>query len=100
MYKYEYYEETSNEEKKPEILIDDSNYTENDTNRTTSRKASITGIVKAIRVSWLDILLFFWIITLIIEEIQQVKFEIYICSSFILLLISFGTDIENRPIDY
>jgi hypothetical protein len=59
-------------------LVDDSNYTENDTNRITIRKASITGIVKAIRVSWLDIFLFFWIITLIFDEIQQVKFEINI----------------------
>jgi len=81
-------------------LVDDSNYTENDTNRITIRKASITGIVKAIRVSWLDIFLFFWIITLIIDEIQQVKFVFYIFSSFIILLISFGTDIENPRIDY
>ncbi len=81
-------------------MVDDSNYTENDTNRITIRKASITGIVKAIRVSWLDIFLFFWIITLIIDEIQQVKFVFYIFSSFIILLISFGTDIENPRIDY
>ena len=59
-------------------MVDDSNYTENDTNRVTIRKASITGIVKAIRVSWLDFLLFFWIITLIMDEIQQVKFEFHL----------------------
>jgi hypothetical protein len=78
LYKYEYYEETSNGENKTEVFVDDSNYTENDTNRTSIRKAGITGIVNAIRVSWLDILLFFWIITLIFDEIQQVKFNLNI----------------------
>ena len=78
MYKYEYYEETSNGENKTEVFVDDSNYTENDTNRTSIRKASITGIVNAIRFSWLDILLFFWIITFFIDEIQQVNFELII----------------------
>jgi hypothetical protein len=77
LYKYEYYEETSNEENKTEVFIDDSNYTDNDT-IATFRKATITGIVIAIRVSWLDFLLFFWIITLIMDEIQQVKFEFHL----------------------
>ncbi len=87
MYKYEYYEDTSNEEKKAEVFIDDSNFTDNDDNRTTIRKASLTGIAKAIRVSWLDILLFFWIITLIMDEIQQVKFEFNISVHLIYTFI-------------
>jgi hypothetical protein len=78
LYKYEYYEETSNEENKTEVFIDNSNYTDNDTNSTIFRKDSLTRKVQAIRLSWLDILLFIWIITFIINEMQQVKFELHI----------------------
>ncbi len=78
MYKYEYYEETLNGENKTEVFVNDSNYTENGTNSTSKIKGSITGIVKAITVSRFDILLFFWIITFFIDEIQQVNFELII----------------------
>jgi hypothetical protein len=71
LFKYEYHEETPNGENKTEVLVDDSNYTENVTDSTSIKKASLTGLVKAISLSWLDIVLFFWIITLIIDEIQQ-----------------------------
>ncbi len=78
MYKYEYHEEASSEENKTQFFADASNFTENETNSTSIGKAELTGIVKAIRVSSLDIFLFFLIITLIFDEIQQVKFEINI----------------------
>ncbi len=74
IHQYEYYEDTSNDENTTKLLLDDSNYTKNETNSSTFRKGSITGKVQAISFSWLDFLLFFWIITLIMDEIQQVKF--------------------------
>ncbi len=69
---------------KTEVLVNDSNYTENVTDSTSIKKASITGIVKAISLSWLDIVLLFWIITLIIDEIQQENLNAWL--KFLLIL--------------
>ena len=68
LYKYEYYENSQADEN--EFIVNYSNNTENGTN---IRISNLIGIVEAIRFSWLDILLFIWIITLIIDEIEQVK---------------------------
>ncbi len=88
MYKYEYYEDASNKENKAELLIHDSNYTINDTNSTSLRKGSITGIAEAIRLSVLDFVLLIWIITFITDEIQQVKFEFNISVHLIYTFIN------------
>ena len=82
-----------------------SNETNSTANLTIRNKSLLNVIPKLIKMSSSEIILFVWIVTILVDEVQQVIsrtanffnscFYVFIKSECKILIYSFGTDLRN-----